>query len=197
MTILLSISVAILAGLLMTRLLKPLNLPDVTAYLIAGVLVGPYCLGALAVPGLGFTSSAAVSSLSLISEVALGFIAFSIGNEFRLNELKHTGRQACVVGIVQALVAALLGALFVGLGCGLCVREGGAVCGDDGLALSLSHKLKIKIEYVYFFFDFSVLALSLTYIPLSRMVYSLLTVVLSGQIVGLIQRIPFPEKKAN
>ena len=108
MTILLSISVAILAGLLMTRLLKPLNLPDVTAYLIAGVLVGPYCLGALAVPGLGFTSSAAVSSLSLISEVALGFIAFSIGNEFRLNELKHTGRQACVVGIVQALVAALL-----------------------------------------------------------------------------------------
>ena len=86
------------------------------------------------------------------------------------------------------LVAALLGALFVGLGCGLCVREGGAVCGDDGLALSLSHKLKIKIEYVYFFFDFSVLALSLTYIPLSRILYSLLTVTISSKLVGIVQR---------
>ena len=86
------------------------------------------------------------------------------------------------------LVAALLGALFVGLGCGLCVREGGAVCGDDGLALSLSHKLKIKIEYVYFFFDFSVLALSLTYIPLNRILYSLLTVTISSKLVGIVQR---------
>lgn len=108
MSTLLSISVAILAGLLMTRLVKPLNLPDVTAYLVAGVLIGPYCLGALGVDGLGFTSSAAVSSLSLISEVALGFIAFSIGNEFRLDALKHTGRQALVIGIVQAVTATLL-----------------------------------------------------------------------------------------
>ena len=80
MSTLLSISVAILAGLLMTRLVKPLNLPDVTAYLVAGVLIGPYCLGALGIDGLGFTSGTAVSSLSLISEVALGFIAFSIGD---------------------------------------------------------------------------------------------------------------------
>lgn len=108
MSTLLSISVAVLAGLLMTRLVKPLNLPDVTAYLLAGVLVGPYCLGALGVEGLGFTSMEAVASLSLISEVALGFIAFSIGNEFRLSELKHTGRQAVVVGVVQALAATLL-----------------------------------------------------------------------------------------
>ena len=108
MTTLLSISVAILSGHLMTRLVKPLNLPDVTAYLIAGVLVGPYCLGALGLDGLGFTSSAAVSSLTLISEVALGFIAFSIGNEFRLEELKHTGRRALVIGIVQAVTATLL-----------------------------------------------------------------------------------------
>ena len=108
MSTLLSISIAILAGLLMTRVLKPLKLPDVTAYLIAGVLIGPYCLGALGVPGLGFVSADAVGSLHLISEVALGFIAFSIGNEFRLNDLKQTGRQALVVGIVQALAATLL-----------------------------------------------------------------------------------------
>ena len=108
MSTLLSVSIALLAGLLMTRVLKPLKLPDVTAYLIAGVLVGPYCLGALGIGGLGFTSADSVAALSLISEVALGFIAFSIGNEFRLSDLKKTGRQAAVVGIVQALVATLL-----------------------------------------------------------------------------------------
>ena len=108
MSTLLSISIAMLAGLMMTRLIKPLHLPDVTAYLVAGVLIGPYCLGALNIEGLGFTSAETVSRLTLISEVALGFIAFSIGNEFRLEELKHTGRQAVVVGIFQALVATLL-----------------------------------------------------------------------------------------
>ena len=108
MSALLSVSVAVLAGLLMTRIVKPLNLPDVTAYLLAGVLVGPYCLGALGVEGLGFTSMAAVETMGLISEVALGFIAFSIGNEFRLEDLKHTGRQAVTVGVIQALTAALL-----------------------------------------------------------------------------------------
>lgn len=107
MEILLSVSVAMLAGLLMTRVIKPLKLPAVTAYLIAGVLIGPYCLGALHISGLGFTSGDAVSRLSLVSEVALGFIAFSIGNEFRLEDLKHTGRQAAVIGVVQALVATI------------------------------------------------------------------------------------------
>ena len=107
MSILLSVSIALLAGLLMTRVLKPLKMPDVTAYLLAGVLVGPFCIGLLGVEGLGFTSLDAVASLSLISEVALGFIAFSIGNEFRVEDLKHIGRQAVVVGIVQALVASL------------------------------------------------------------------------------------------
>lgn len=104
---LLSVSIALLAGLLMTRLFKPFRLPSVTAYLIAGVLIGPYCVGALNVPGLGFASTEAVEGLSLISEVALGFIAFSIGNEFRLSDLKKTGKQALVIGIVQALVATL------------------------------------------------------------------------------------------
>ena len=108
MSILLSVSIAMLAGLLMTRVIKPLKLPAVTAYLIAGVLIGPYCLGALHIPGVGFTSSEAVTKLSLVSEVALGFIAFSIGNEFRLEDLKHTGRQAAIIGVAQALIAALL-----------------------------------------------------------------------------------------
>lgn len=107
MAILLSVSIALIAGLLMTRLFKPLKLPSVTAYLIAGVLIGPYCLGQLGIHGLGFDTHSSVEQLALISEVALGFIAFSIGNEFRLSELKKTGKQALVVGIVQALVATL------------------------------------------------------------------------------------------
>ncbi len=108
MSSLLSIAIAILAGLLMTRLVKPFKMPDVTAYLIAGVLIGPYCLGALGIPGLGFVGQDALHTLSLLSEVALGFIAFAIGNEFRVKDLKQTGRQAFIVGIAQALAAALL-----------------------------------------------------------------------------------------
>ncbi len=104
---LLSVSIALLAGLLMTRLFKPFKLPSVTAYLIAGVLIGPYCMGALGIDGLGFDSMSAVHSLELVSKVSLGFIAFSIGSEFRLDELKKTGKQALVIGIVQALVATL------------------------------------------------------------------------------------------
>ena len=107
MTVLLSVSVAVLAGLLMTRVVHPFKLPDVTAYLLAGVLIGPYCLGSLGIEGLGFTDGEAVASLSLMSEVALGFIAFAIGNEFRVSALRQTGRQAVVVGIVQALMATL------------------------------------------------------------------------------------------
>ncbi len=112
---LLSLSVAILAGLLMTRVFKPLRLPAVTSYLVAGVLIGPYVLGRVGVQGMGFTTEEAVSKLSLISDVALAFIAFSIGSEFRLSELKKTGRQAVVIGIFQALAAAVLvcAALFI------------------------------------------------------------------------------------
>ena len=107
MSTLLSVSIALLGGLLMTRVFKPLKLPSVTAYLIAGVLIGPYCIGRLGIEGLGFSSYEAVEALKLISEVALGFIAFSIGSEFRLDELKKTGMQATVIGIFQALVATL------------------------------------------------------------------------------------------
>lgn len=108
MNTLLTVSVALLAGLLMTRAFKPFKLPSVTAYLIAGVLIGPYCLGALHINGLGFSSLDEVGSLTIISDVALGFIAFSIGNEFRLDDLKHTGKQAAVIGIFQALAATVL-----------------------------------------------------------------------------------------
>lgn len=107
MNVILSVSVALLAGLLMTRLLKVFKLPAVTAYLIAGVLIGPYCLGALNNIGLGFSSAEDVAKMSVLSEIALGFIAFSIGSEFRLSELKKTGKQALVIGIFQALVATL------------------------------------------------------------------------------------------
>ena len=108
MSTLLSVSIALLVGLMMTRVFKPLKLPSVTAYLIAGVIIGPYCLGQTGIEGLGFHSHEAVSALALVSEVALGFIAFSIGNEFRLGELKKTGKQAFVIGVFQALAATLL-----------------------------------------------------------------------------------------
>ena len=108
MTDLLSISVAMFAGLMMTRALKKLHLPDVTAYLVAGVLIGPCLLGAMKVPGLGFNSYEQLDGLSVISDLALGFIAFSIGNEFRLEQLKETGRQAFIVGIAQAVVTTIV-----------------------------------------------------------------------------------------
>lgn len=107
MSTLLSVSIALLTGLLMTRPFKYLKLPSVTAYLIAGILIGPYCVGRLGIEGLGFNSAEAVRALELIADVALGFIAFSIGSEFRMEELKKTGRQALIIGIFQALVATL------------------------------------------------------------------------------------------
>ena len=108
MNTLLTVSIALLAGLLMTRVFKKLKLPAVTAYLIAGVLIGPWCLGSFGIEGIGFPTGEAVSRLTLVSEVALGFIAFSIGNEFRLKDLKKTGKQALVIGILQALCAMFL-----------------------------------------------------------------------------------------
>ena len=105
MQTLLLIAVALFAGLLMTRLFVKLRLPDVTAYLVAGIIIGPCVLGRLGIPGIGFSSSEQVDSLSMISDVALGFIAFAIGHEFRLSALKQTGKQAVIIGILQAVVA--------------------------------------------------------------------------------------------
>ncbi len=107
METLLSIAIALLAGLLMTRVIKPLGLPAVTGYLVAGILIGPYLLGSIGIEGLGFTSMEYVESFGVISDVALGFIAFSIGNEFRISQLKTIGKQALIVGVVQALMATL------------------------------------------------------------------------------------------
>ncbi|MBR5022736.1 MAG: YitT family protein [Oscillospiraceae bacterium] len=90
------------------------------------------------------------------------------------------------------LAAALLGAVFVGIGCGLCVRIGGAPCGDDALAIILSHIFKTKIEYFYMISDITVLLLSLSYIPVQRIGFSLLTVLLSSKLVGIVQRFNFP-----
>lgn len=105
---LISVAIALLAGLLMTRVMNRFRLPDVTAYLLAGVLLGPCILGRLGIPGLGFSSFAEVSMLQPISDVALGFIAFAIGSEFRRSRLRSTGGAAVTIGIIQAVVATIL-----------------------------------------------------------------------------------------
>ena len=105
---LLNISVAMFAGLMLTRLGNTFRLPDVTAYLVAGVLIGPSLLGGLNILGLGFHSFEELETLGVISDMALGFIAFSIGNEFRLSQLRETGKQALVIGILQAVITTLL-----------------------------------------------------------------------------------------
>ena len=108
MEILIQLSVCLVGGLLMSRVAKKLNLPAVTAYLVAGLLLGPYLLGALDVTGMGFYAPEVVSRLDIISQVALGFIAFTIGNEFRVEQLKSMGRQAITVGILQAVATTVL-----------------------------------------------------------------------------------------
>lgn len=101
-SILLSLSIALLAGLLLSRLAKKVQLPAVSAYLIAGVLIGPFMLGALGIPGIGITENQ-IEGFGIISDLALGFIAFSMGNEFRLAQLKKIGKQATIIGVFQAL----------------------------------------------------------------------------------------------
>jgi len=108
MQVLISLSISLVGGLLMSRLAKLLKLPAVTAYLIAGLLLGPYCIGALHFFELGFNTPEEVANLDIISQVALGFIAFTIGNEFRLEQLKHMGKQAITVGIAQAVITTFL-----------------------------------------------------------------------------------------
>ena len=105
MTVLFSISIALAAGLFMSRLSKIFGLPSVTAYLVAGIIVGPYFLGRFGIEGLGFISAANVKEFDIISDVALGFIAFAIGNEFRISQLKKIGGKATFIGIWQAIIA--------------------------------------------------------------------------------------------
>ncbi|MDY4518958.1 MAG: YitT family protein [Candidatus Spyradocola sp.] len=94
------------------------------------------------------------------------------------------------------LIAAVVGAIFVGVGVGVCVRAGGAPGGDDALAMSLTRLTHIDIQWIYLISDLVVLAMSMSYIPLSRLAYSLLTVILSGQIIGWMQKIPAPKPRA-
>lgn len=120
MNVLLILAIALFTGLLLSRLAKVLKLPAVTAYLVAGVIIGPFCLGLLGnhldISWLGFNSLHDVEHFSIISDVALGFIAFSIGNEFRLNELKHIGKKATIIGILQAVFTTLVvDAVLIGL----------------------------------------------------------------------------------
>lgn len=155
-----------------------------------------------------FHISPAIST-AVINVICYGIGWKLLGKPFIAHSAVATGGFSLVYWICQQfpplwpelvsypLAAALLGSVFVGMGCGLCVRVGGAACGDDGLAMSLSNHFRIKIEYVYFIFDFTILALSLTYIPLGRILYSLLTVMLSSKLVGLVQRFSIPKKEVT
>ena len=106
--ILLCLSIALFAGLMLSRLAKLCKLPAVTAYLVAGIIIGPCCIGAIGIEGLGFISTADIGKYSILSEVALGFIAFAIGNEFRLKQLKQIGKQATIIGILQAVITTII-----------------------------------------------------------------------------------------
>lgn len=106
--VLLSLSAALLVGLILTRFAKLIGLPAVTAYLVTGIVFGPFVLGRLGVEGLGFNSLAQVKSYSILCDLALGFIAFSIGNEFRISQLKKIGKQATIIGIFQAVFTTVL-----------------------------------------------------------------------------------------
>ena len=105
---LICLAVALVGGLMLSRVTKLFHLPAVTAYLVAGLLLGPFCLGALKIPGLGFNSLHQVEALSIVTQTALGFIAFTIGNEFRLGQLKAMGSSAITIGILQAVVTTVL-----------------------------------------------------------------------------------------
>ena len=107
-TSLICLAVALIGGLMLSRLTKKLNLPAVTAYLVAGLALGPFCLGALGVPGLGFNSLEQVEGLKIVTQTALGFIAFTIGNEFRLGQLKAMGKAAITIGILQAVITTVV-----------------------------------------------------------------------------------------
>ena len=115
-TYLICLACALIGGLMLSRLTKLVNLPAVTAYLVAGLLMGPFILGRLNVPGLGFRSLEEVETLGIVTQTALGFIAFTIGNEFRLSQLKTMGRSAVTIGILQAVVTTLVvDAVLIGL----------------------------------------------------------------------------------
>lgn len=141
--------------------------PAVTAPLLDGIC---YALGIYFL-GKEFILKSAVGTLSFA-----GFYALLELFPPLLPDLSET-----------PFVAAIVGAVFVGIGAGIVVLQGGACAGDDALALSISKKLKCKISTAYLSTDLTVLLLSLTYIPFSEIIYSLVTVLLSGWIIELVQ----------
>ena len=113
---LICLAYALIGGLMLSRLTKLFNLPAVTAYLVAGLLLGPFGLGRLNIPGFGFQSLEQVERMGIITEAALGFIAFTIGNEFRLHQLKAMGKSAITIGILQAVITTVVvDAVLIGL----------------------------------------------------------------------------------
>lgn len=155
-----------------------------------------------------FQISPAVSSLVLnLTCYAIGWK--TLGKEFIGYSLVSICVYSATYGILEQfppfwpeiaqypLLAAIAGALFIGIGAGICVRAGGATAGDDALAMSFGHIFHLPIERIYLISDLTVLLLSLSYIPLQRIAYSLLTVILSGQIIGLIQKIKFKKRTAS
>ena len=153
-----------------------------------------------------FSISPAVSGF-VLNAVCYLIGARTLGRDFVLYSAVSTGGFCLVYALCELtpplwpqlydmpLVAALLGAVFVGVGVGFCVLAGGAPSGDDALAMSLSRITHLDIRYMYLISDLTVLALSATYIPWGRLVWSLLTVVLSGQIIGWIQYVPLFKNK--
>ena len=108
MEFLITLAIAMIGGLMMSRLAKKVSLPAVTAYLVAGLLLGPFVIGRIGITGLGFPSLEGMGAYSLVTQAALGFIAFTIGNEFRISQLKSMGRQAIVIGILQAVITTVV-----------------------------------------------------------------------------------------
>ena len=105
---LICLAAALIGGLMLSRVTKRLNLQAVTAYLVAGLLLGPFCLGGLKIPGFGFNTLHQVETMSIVTQTALGFIAFTIGNEFRLSQLRATGAKAITIGILQAVITTVV-----------------------------------------------------------------------------------------
>ena len=152
-----------------------------------------------------FAISPAISSF-VLNLICYGIGWRTLGKEFIGYSLVSISIYSLSYGILEQfppiypqiaqfpLIAALLGAVFIGVGAGLCVRAGGATAGDDALAMSFSHLFRCPIQRIYLISDLTVLLLSLSYIPVTRIFWSLLTVVLSGQIIGWIQLIPYKKK---
>ncbi len=206
--------------------MRPFSLPKLHGKNIVLVLVGSAVLafGLYNVHSLSGVTEGGILGLTLLLEVHFGISPAISGLVLNLAcyifGIRVLGKEFLVYSVISSvgfsatyaicenighffpgiadhpLLAALLGAVFVGVGAGLSVKAGGATGGDDALAMALSHLTHTKIEYIYLASDLIVLAFSLTYIPFSRIVYSLLTVVISGKLVGIVGRMGKKNKKS-